>query len=77
MLPKEWNPLEWMLVFSVPTPTLDELKTRRDRYRRSWMVEMFHPIEKNGCKEEARRFETAEPITACLAVLSVAAVRIF
>jgi hypothetical protein len=41
------------------------------------MVEVFHHIEKNGCKEEARRFETAARMEACLAILSVVAVRIF
>ena len=40
------------------------------------MVEVFHDIEKNGCSEEERRFETAERMEACLAILSVVAVRI-
>lgn len=75
--PQGVEPLEWLLVCSVPTPTLEELKTRRDWYCCRWMVEVFHHIEKNGCKEEARRFETAERMTACLALLSVVAVRIF
>jgi Transposase DNA-binding/Transposase Tn5 dimerisation domain len=71
------EPLEWILVCSLPTRTLEELKTRRDWYGCRWMVEVFHHIEKNGCKEEARRFETAERMAACLAILSVVAVRIF
>ncbi len=75
--PQGVEPLEWILVSSVSTRTLDELKTRRDWYACRWMVEVFHHIEKNGCKEEARRFETAERLAACLAVLSVVAVRIF
>jgi hypothetical protein len=69
--------LEWILVCSVPTGTLEELKDRRDWYGCRWLIEVFHHIEKNGCKEEARRFETAERMTACLAILSVVAVRIF
>ena len=36
----------------------------------------FAVLEKNGCQEEARRFETAARMAACLAVLSVVAVRI-
>jgi hypothetical protein len=71
------EPLEWILVCSVPTTALEELKERRDWYGCRWMVEVFHHIEKNGCKEEARRFETAERMEACLALLSVVAVRIF
>jgi hypothetical protein len=71
------EPLEWILVCSVPTQGLEQLKIRRDWYCCRWMVEVFHHIEKNGCKEEARRFETAARMEACLAILSVVAVRIF
>jgi hypothetical protein len=71
------EPLEWVLLCSVPTATLDELKERRDWYCCRWLVEVFHDIEKNGCGEEDRRFETADRLETCLAVLSVVAVRVF
>lgn len=71
------EPLQWILVCSVPTHDLEQLKTRRDWYGCRWLVEVFHHIEKSGCQEEARRFETAARMEACLAVLSVVAVRIF
>ena len=38
---------------------------------------MFHDIQKNGCGEEDRRFETAARMGACLAILSLVAVRVF
>ena len=41
------------------------------------MVEVFHDIGKNGCGEEDRRFETAARMTACLAIRSLVAVRVF
>jgi hypothetical protein len=69
--------LEWILITSVPTQTIEELCTRRDWYACRWMIEVFHDIEKNGCSEEDRRFETAPRMEACLAILSVVAVRIF
>jgi hypothetical protein len=69
--------LEWILITSVPTHTLDDLRERRDWYACRWMVEVFHDIEKTGCSEEDRRFETAERMEACLAILSVVAVRVF
>jgi hypothetical protein len=75
--PEGLEGLEGILIGSVPTQTLEELKDRRDWYCCRWLVEVFHHIEKNGCKEEARRFETAERMIACLAMLSVIAVRIF
>jgi hypothetical protein len=71
------EPLEWILVCSVPTETAEDLKARRDWYGCRWMVEVFHHIEKTGCREEARRFETADRLEACLAILSVVAVRVF
>jgi Transposase DNA-binding/Transposase Tn5 dimerisation domain len=71
------EPLEWVLLCSVPTRTLEELKERRDWYGCRWMVEVYHDIEKNGCSEEGRRFETAERLETCLAVLAVVAVRVF
>lgn len=71
------EPLEWLLLCSVPTSSLDELKARRDWYSCRWMVEVFHHIEKNGCKEEERRLETAARLEACVAILSLVAVRIF
>lgn len=69
--------LEWILLTSAPTHTPDDLRERRDWYACRWMVEVFHNIEKNGCSEEDRRFETAERMAACLAILSLVAVRIF
>jgi hypothetical protein len=71
------EPLEWVLVCSLPTATLADVNERRAWYSSRWLVEVFHDIEKNGCSEEDRRFETAEAMTACLAVLSVVAVRVF
>ncbi len=69
--------LEWILITSVPTSTLEDLRERRDWYGCRWMVEVFHDVEKNGCSEEDRRFETAERMQACVAILALVAVRIF
>lgn len=75
--PKGIEGLEWILISSAPTQTVEELRERRDWYACRWMVEVFHDIEKNGCREEGRRFETGERMKACLAILSVVAVRVF
>jgi hypothetical protein len=71
------EPLDWFLVCSVPTQSLEELKERRDWYCCRWLVEVYHDIEKNGCSEEKRRLATAERLEPCLAVLAVVAVRVF
>ena len=69
--------MDWVLVTSVSTATAEELKERRDWYGCRWLVEVYHDIEKNGCRMEGRRFETADRMAACLAILSVVAVRVF
>jgi hypothetical protein len=69
-------PLEWLLLSSLPATTLEELKERRDWYGCRWLVEVYHDVEKNGCCEEGRRFETAARMEACVAVLAVVAVRV-
>src|SRR5262249_44409089 len=70
------EPLEWLLLTSLPTTSLGELKERRDWYGWRWVVEVDHDREKNGCREEDRRFETAGRMEACVAVLAVVAVRV-
>ena len=70
------EPLEWLLLCSLPTFTLQDLKDRRDWYGCRWLIEVYHDIEKNGCSEQDRRFETAESMEACVAVLALVAVRI-
>jgi len=71
------EPLEWFLLCSLPSITPAELRERRDWYCCRWLVEVFHNIEKNGCREETRRFETAGRMEACVALLALIAVRVF
>src|SRR5882724_1105432 len=61
----------------VTTETAEQMKQRRDGYGHRWGSEVFHNVEKNGCSEEARRFEKARRMEACLAVLAVVAVRVY
>ena len=69
--------LEWVPLCSVPSDGLEQLRQRRDWYGCRWLVEVCHDIQKNGCREEERRFETAERMEVCLALLSIVAVRVF
>jgi Transposase DNA-binding/Transposase Tn5 dimerisation domain len=68
--------IEWLLLCSLPTQTLAELKERRDWYSCRWVVEIYHDVEKNGCSLQERRFESAKSMEACLAVLALVAVRV-
>jgi Transposase DNA-binding/Transposase Tn5 dimerisation domain len=71
------EPLEWILLCSLPTTTVADINERRLWYSRRWLAEVFHDIEKNGCSEEDRCLRTAASMEAALAVLSVVAVRVF
>jgi hypothetical protein len=70
------EPQEWILLCSLPTVTRADINERRTWYSGRWLIEVYHDIEKNGCAEEERRFETAASLQACLAILSVVAVRV-
>jgi hypothetical protein len=69
--------LEWVLLCSVRTETLEQIKEKRGWYTVRWGAEVYHDIEKNGCSEEDRCFESAGSMEACLGVLAVVAVRIY
>jgi hypothetical protein len=50
------EPLEWMLLTSVPTNTREEALERLEWYERRWTIESWHRILKSGCRVEARQF---------------------
>jgi hypothetical protein len=75
--PEGAKALEWVLLCSVRTRTLEEIKERRQWYTVRWSAEVYHDIEKNGCSEEDRRFESAGAMVACLGILAVVAVRVY
>ena len=49
------QPLEWVLLTSVPTTTLEQAWERVDWYRRSFLVEDYHQCLKSGCRIEERQ----------------------
>jgi hypothetical protein len=70
------EPLEWILLSSLPAATPEELGQRRDWYACRPLVEEFHQVEKSGCGEEDLRFQTAEALLPMLGVLAIVAVRV-
>ena len=49
------EPLEWILVTSVPTTTLEQAWERVEWYRHRWLVEDYHHCLKSGCRIEERQ----------------------
>jgi hypothetical protein len=75
--PKEVKePLEWMLLTTVPVTGLVDALERVQWYARRWGIEVFHRILKSGCQIEDRQLGTADRLEACLAIDAVVAWRI-
>ena len=70
------EPLEWILLSSLPAADVEQLQRHRDRYARRPLIEEFHQVEKSGCGEEDLRFRTAEALLPMLGVLAIVAVRV-
>jgi hypothetical protein len=58
--PEGEEPLEWILVTSVPTTTLAQAWERVDWYRCRWLVEDSHQCLKSGCRIEERQLQTVD-----------------
>jgi hypothetical protein len=74
--PEGIEPLEWVLLTSVPTHTSAHAWQRVGWYRARWIVEDFHQGLKTGCRVEQRQLQTYEGLRALLGLLSPEAVRL-
>ena len=74
--PEGEQPLEWVLLTSVPTTTLEQAWERVDWYRRSFLVEDYHQCLKSGCRIEQRQLQTVDGLMRLLGLLSPLAVRL-
>jgi hypothetical protein len=70
------EPLEWILLSSLPAADAPQLHRRCDWYSTRPLVEDYHQVEKTGCGEERLRFQTAEAMLPMLGVLAIVAVRV-
>lgn len=74
--PEGEEPLEWLLLTSVPTTTLEQAWERVDWYRSRWLVEDYHQCLKSGCCIEQRQLQTVDGLIRLLGLLSPLAVRL-
>ena len=74
--PEGIEPLEWVLLTSVPTHTSAHAWQRVGWYRARWIVEDFHQGLKTGCRVEQRQIQTYEGLRTLLGLLSPEAVRL-
>jgi hypothetical protein len=74
--PKGIEPIEWMLLTSVATHTIEEALERLSWYARRWTIETWHRILKSGCQIEARQFGDVQRFMRATALFAVIAWRI-
>ena len=70
------DPLEWMLLSTLPVTTFEEAQTALRRYARRWGIEVYHRVLKSGCRIEDRQLGAATRLENCLAIDMVVAWRI-
>lgn len=74
--PSVKEPVDWMLLTTVPVTSFEEAIERVRWYALRWGIEVFHRILKSGCRVEDRQLDDAESIKNCLAIDMVVAWRI-
>ena len=74
--PADIEPLEWMLLTSVPTHSPGQALERLQWYARRWTIETWHRVLKSGCRIEARQFGTLERFVRATSLFAVIAWRI-
>jgi len=66
--PPEMQPVDWLLVTTEPTSTIDEILFVVDTYRARWTIEEYFKAIKTGCAYENRQFESAHALLIALAL---------
>ena len=69
------EPIEWVLLSSVPVESPKEALLIGRWYSLRWLVEEYHKCLKSGCRVEARQMETRPRLEACLGILTLVPVR--
>jgi len=73
--PKDDEPVEWLLLTSLPVEDVEQVGQVIQYYCVRWMIEVFFRVLKSGCRVEQRRFEHIDRLLSCLAVYLIVAWR--
>ena len=74
--PPDVEPIEWLLLTSVPVQSLPEALERIEWYTCRWVIEEYHRCLKTGCQIEKSQLRHADRLQRLLAFLSILAVRL-
>jgi hypothetical protein len=71
------KPVEWMLLSTTPTQSLQEAIKRVEWYSGRWGIEVYHRTLKSGCRIKDRQLGSAKRLQTCLGIDMVVAWRIY
>lgn len=74
--PAQGDPLDWLLLTTVPVHTAAQAVERLQWYATRWGIEVFHKVLKSGCAIERRQLEDVDHLQRCLTLFSVVAWRL-
>jgi hypothetical protein len=74
--PEAEEPVEWMIITTVPVSTLADAVEVVEAYAQRWKVERYHYVLKSGCRIEKLQLESADRIERALAIYNVVAWRL-
>jgi Transposase Tn5 dimerisation domain/Transposase DNA-binding len=74
--PKGEDPIEWLLLTSVPVESFAGARLVMQWYRARWEIELFFRVLKQGCQIERLRLATAHRLLNALAIYLIIAWRI-
>lgn len=70
------EPIEWLLLTSLPIETFAEACQVASYYACRWEIEVFFRVLKSGCKIEDLQFEREDRLQVCLAMYLIASWRV-
>ena len=74
--PEGVEPLEWLLMTTLPVETFQQAAQCVLWYRFRWLIERYHFVVKSGCHLEKLQLETAERLERALAIYCIVAWRL-
>ncbi len=73
--PPNDEPVEWLLLTSLPIDDIEQVQRVIQYYCVRWMIEVFFRVLKSGCRVEERLFEYMDRLLTCLAIYVIVAWR--
>jgi hypothetical protein len=74
--PEGIQPVNWLLLTTIPVTTIDEAQERLRWYKYRWLIERFHYTLKSGCTVEDLQLETVDRLKNAIALYSIIAWKI-